>query len=64
MKRIPIRHWAEGKGIDPVNALNLARRGHLKTAKLEPIAYHWTVDASERVPITRRYVRKVIPANA
>lgn len=49
-KRITISEWAARCGIKRMDAVNLARRGKLPTAKLEPIAFRWTVDENEEYP--------------
>ena len=47
--RILLSEWAKKLGIKRMDAVNMARRGKLKTAKLEDVKVkRWTVDHNEK----------------
>jgi hypothetical protein len=48
--RIPLSKWAKKHGLKRDSALNLARRGKLKTAKLVEVKVkRWTIEDSEQI---------------
>jgi hypothetical protein len=48
--RIPLSKWAKKHGLKRDDALNKARRGKLKTAKLEEVkTKRWTIEDSETI---------------